>query len=265
MAKKKPQRNTKIKDVALGTMIVSDVNQRGRNDARVDHLLNDFDLDQIGYPIVSDRGGHFYVIDGQHRIEALKRWLGDGWEGQKIACAVYSGLTEAEEAEMFLRHNDVLQVRSFDKFNVAVSAGRSDEVAIKRAVEAQGLSIGKGNTPGAIGAVGTLVRIYQRSDEVTLGRTLRIIRDSYGDAGFEAGVIDGIAHLCKRYNSQLDESIAVQKLGAARGGVKGLMNRAEEIRMRTGGTRGRSVAAAAVDIINSGRGGNKLPSWWGDS
>ena len=265
MAKKQPQRNTKIKDVSLGQMIVSDVNQRARNDSRVDHLLNDFDLDQIGYPILSERGSHYYIIDGQHRIEALKRWLGDGWESQRIACAVYSGLSEAEEAEMFLRHNDVLQVRSFDKFSVAVSAGRSDEVAIKRAVEAQGLAIGKGKTPGAISAVGTLVRIYHRSDEVTLGRTLRIIRDAYGDAGFEAGVIDGIGHLCKRYNSQLDESIAVQKLGAARGGVKGLMNRAEEIRLRTGGTRGRSVAAAAVDIINSGRGGNKLPSWWGDS
>lgn len=26
--------------------------------------------------------------------------------------------------------------------------------------------------------------------------------------------------------------------------------------------RGHCVAAAAVDVINSGRGGNKLPSWW---
>ena len=262
MAKNSPQRRTVIKDVPLAKMVVSDLNQRARNEARVDHLLNDFDVDQIGYPIVSERGGYFYIVDGQHRIEALKRWLGAGWETQKIACAVYCELSESEEAEMFLRHNDVLQVRAFDKFNVAVSAGRPSEVAIRRAVEAQGLTIGQGKTPGAISSVSTLMRVYQRSDAATLGRTLRLIRDAFGDAGFEAGVIDGIGHLCKRYNGQLDDEAAKQKLGSVRGGVKGLLNRAEEIRLRTGGTRGRSIAAAAVDIINSGRGGNKLPSWW---
>lgn len=264
MAKNVIHRKTTIKDVPLGKMVVSDLTQRQRNDARVDHLLNDFDIDQIGYPIVSERDGHFFIIDGQHRIEALKRWLGTGWETQKIACAVYQGLTQAEEAEMFLRHNDVLQVRVFDKFNVAVSAGREAEVAIRRTVEAQGLSIGVGKTPGAIGAVGTLVKVYKRSDAATLGRALRIIRDAFGDAGFEAGVIDGFGHLCKRYNGMLDEEDAKRKLNATRGGVKGLLNRAEEIRLRTGGTRGHSVAAAAVDIINSGRGGKKLPSWWAE-
>ncbi len=258
-------RTTTIKDCPLAKMIVSDLSQRTRNDARVDHLLNDFDIDQIGYPVVSEREGHFFIIDGQHRIEALKRWLGAGWESQKIACAVYSELTHAQEAEMFLRHNDVLQVNAFAKFNVACSAGREVEVAIRKCVEAQGLHVAQGGTPGSIGAVGTLVRVFNRSNAQTLGRSLRIIRDAFGDAGLEAVVIDGMAHLCKRYNGLMDEDFAKQKLGATRGGVKGLLNRAEEIRLRTGGTRGHSIAAASVEIINSGKGGKKLPSWWGES
>ena len=35
-----------------------------------------------------------------------------------------------------------------------------------------------------------------------------------------------------------------------------------QVRRQTGNQRGQCVAAAAVDIINAGRGGVKLPSWW---
>lgn len=258
----RPQRSTVIKDVYLAKMVVSDITQRGRNDERVEHLLNDFDIDQIGYPILSERNGHFYIIDGQHRIAALKLWLGDDWETQKVACAVYQNLGEEEEAEMFLRHNDVLAVGAFDKFKVAVSAGRETETVIKKTVEAQGLKISRTRVPGSISAVGALRKVYGRSDAATLGRALRIIRDAYGDAGMEANVIDGMGHLCKRYNGTLDETAAKEKLASARGGVKGLLNRAQQIRLATGNVTGHCVAAAAVDIINSGRGGSKLPPWW---
>lgn len=255
-------RHTVIKEVPLGKMIVSDQGQRNRNDARVDHLLNEFDLDQIGYPIVSERGSYYYIIDGQHRVEALKRFLGKGWETQKIACAVYVGLTEQQEAEKFLSHNDTLRVTAHDKFKVGVTAGRETEVAIKRTVEQQGMKVTAYGTNGGICAVSTLIKIYNRAGANVLGTSIRIIRDSFGDAGFEAKVLDGIAHLVKRYNGQLDERLAKQKLGAMRGGVKGLINLAEQVKLRTGAQIGQCVAAAAVEEINRGRGGGKLPSWW---
>lgn len=259
------RRPTALKDVPLGKTMVLEIAQRRRDPAWVEHLLSEFDLDQIGFPIVSQRDGKFWIIDGQHRIEALKRFLGDGWERQIIQCKTYSGLSAQQEAELFLRYNDVRQVRTFDKFMVGVTAERHDEVAIKRIVEAQGLHISASkNQSGGISAVGVLKRLHSRSDEATLAKTLRIVRDAYGDTGLEAVVIDGIGHLCKRYNGALDEQVAKNKLGAARGGVKGLVNRAAELKLRTGNSMPICVAAAAVDIINSGRGGAKLASWWSE-
>lgn len=258
----KNTRHTVIKDVPLGKMIVSDQGQRARNDARVDHLLNEFDLDQIGYPIVSERGGNFYIIDGQHRIEALKRFIGKGWETQKIACAVYLELSEQQEAEKFLSHNDTLRVSMHDKFKVGVTAGREKETAVKKIVEQQGMRVTAYGTSGGICAVGTLMKIYNRAGGQVLGTAIRIIRDAFGDSGFEAKVLDGMAHMVKRYNGQLDEQLAKTKLGAMRGGVKGLVNRAEEIKLRTGNQHGQCIAAAAVEVINRGQGGGKLPSWW---
>lgn len=228
---------------------------------RVDYLLANFDLDDFGVPVVSWRSGLYFIIDGQHRIEAMKQWLGDGWEVQKIECRVYQGLSEKDEAEMFDRLNDQLTVNTFDKFRVRVTAGREMETKIDGIVKSLGLKITRDKVEGRVMAVGTLSRIYARSDGDVLTRALKITHNAYGDAGLEASVIDGLGHVCQRYNGVLDEKAAINRLSAARGGVKGLMNKAFVLHNQTGNALGQCVAAAAIDIINMGQ-RKKLTSWW---
>lgn len=253
------ERSARLRWVPIAKMKVNPLAQRDLNQARVDHLAANFDLEQLGTPTVSEREGHFFIIDGQHRIEALRQM---GWGDQQIQCWTYTGLTGEEEAERFLKLNDVLAVEAMARFRAGVHAGREVECDIDRVVRSQGLCVSKDSLPGAIRAVGTLRRVYSRTDGATLGRTLRIIRDAYGDAGLEAPVIDGIGYLCGRYNGELDEALAVKKLGGANGGVNGLLGAAEKLRRSTGNPKGQCVAAAAVEFINTGRGGKKLPSWW---
>ena len=264
MASKSPKRSGVIQNIELGKMFISSRHaQREKiNKSRVDYLVSRFDLDKFGTPALSRHGDRFYIIDGQHRIEAIKRWLGPGWEKQRIECLVFSGMSEAEEAEKFLSMNDVLNVNCFDKFRVAVAAGRVDEVHIQKIVEGARLCVSKDKMKGGIGCVGTLKKVYSRSDGNTLARALRITRDSFGDAGLEARVIDGMGHLCQRYNGVLDEQLTVDRLSETRGGVNGLLNKAEVIHKQTGHTKSHCVAAAVVDIVNAKRGGKKLPSWW---
>lgn len=252
-------REARLRWVPIAKMKTSPVAQRQLNQARVDHLAAEFDLEQLGTPTLSERDGSFYIIDGQHRIEALRQI---GWGDQQVQCWVYAGLTEQDEADKFDRLNDVLAVHAFDKFRVRVAANREVEADIDRIVRAQGLCISRDKVPGAIGAVGTLRRVYTRADAKTLARTLRIIRDAYGDSGLEAPVIDGIGLLCQRYNGDLNDDTATAKLAGAHGGVNGLLGKAELLRQRTGNYKSHCVAAAAVEIINTGKGGKKLPGWF---
>lgn len=252
-------RDASLKWVPIALMRVNELAQRDLNRARVDRIAANFDPEEIGNPTVSHRDGHFYIIDGQHRIEALREM---GWSDQQIQCWVYEDLTEAEEAEKFLKLNDTLSVDAFSKFRVGVEAGRETESAIDRIVRSNGLVVSKTDVPGAIKAVGTLRRVFTRAGGDTLSRTLQIVRDAYGDAGLEAPVIDGIGHLCGRYNGALDDATAISKLSNAHGGVHGLLNRAEQLRRSTGAYKAQCVAAAAVEVINAGRGGKKLPDWW---
>lgn len=260
---KRLERSGDFRWCRLGNMRVSDVAQRALNRAKVDQLLAEFDLDHVGIPEVSERAGNFWILDGQHRIEALKGFLGEGWEDQQVFCHVYTGLTEREEAEKFLRHNDSRVVTSFDKFKAATTAGREVEVQVRRIVESLGLHISRTKeTEGAISCVSTLCKVYRRAGGDVLARGLMILRDAFGSPGLDSAIIDGITLVCARYDVALSDSVAVDRLAAVHGGVNGLLGRADTLRLQTGNQKPQCVAAAIVDIINSKRGGAKLPSWW---
>ena len=250
-------------EVALGSITVNEKAQRQLREHRVAELTANLDLDMIGEPVLNfvaeDR---YHVIDGQHRIEALKRFLGDGWEKAKIPCRVYKGLSEQEEADMFDRLDNVLSVSAFDKFQVRVTAKREIESAVAKIVKAQGLTIARSNGDGAIGAVTTLVRIYKRSSGEVLGRSLHIIREAFGDAGLDAKIIDGVSLVCHRYNGTLDDDAAIARLRTTRAGAAGLMGRAVVVHKQTGSALSQCIASAVVEAVNRGRGGKKLPDWW---
>jgi ParB-like nuclease domain len=253
------ERQARLRWVPLTQMRVNPLAQRDLNQARVSKLAAAFDPEKMDTPTVNHRGGWYYLIDGQHRIAALKQWL-SSWQDQQIQCWTYEGLSEAEEAEKFLALNDSLPVHAFAKFKVSVQAGRDTEADVDRIVRALGLRIARGN--GGISAVATLRRVYASGGPTVLSRALRIIRDAYGEAGLDGPVIEGIGLLCQRYNGDLSEQRAVQRLASAHGGVSGLISRAGQLRQSTGSAPAQCVAAAAVELINRGSGRPKLPGWW---
>lgn len=253
------ERVARLKWIPIPQMKVSPVAQRDINQARVDRLAIDFDLEQLGTPTVNERDGGFYILDGQHRVEALRQI---GYGDQQVQCWCYVDLDDQEMAEKFDRLNDVLAVHAFDRFRIRVNADRPVETDINRVVHSVGLVISRDALPGSISAVGTLVRVYNRGGAAVLARALRIIRDSFGDPGLEAPVIDGIGLLCQRYGSDLEDGVAIEKLSKVHGGANGLLGKAETTRRETGQQKNHCVAAAAVEIINGGKGGKKLRSWW---
>jgi hypothetical protein len=251
----------KIQEIALGNMTKAPLAQREFRAAWADYMKANFDIDAFGVPILSWREGKYYIIDGQHRIEALKAFLGAGWEIQKIECLVYQGLDLQAEAKLFLYYNHTRHVPIYEKFQKALTAKLPDETAVDQIVHDESLVIS--TEPGGISAVGTLLRVYRRSDHEVLSKVLRTIRDAFGDAGFESVVMDGLGHLYQRYNGALEERLVIDRLANTRGGVKGLLGRADTLRLQTRNSRAHCVAAAVIDIMNATRaGGKRLPSWW---
>lgn len=255
--------HSKLQDVPLVKMRVSPVAQRDLRPARVAELAAEFNPEDLGYPVISARDGHFYIIDGQHRVEATKVFLGE-WEKQSLTCRVYTGMSERQEAEMFDRLNNMLAVSAFDKFKVRVTAGKPEEAAVQKIVEKVGLKISKNKGEGSLGSVGVLLKVYKRSDGPTLARALNIVHLAFGDPGLTTSVIDGVAMLCERYNGAIQDDAVIERLQSMRGGVGALMTRATTLRKQTAKSVPTCVAAAVVDVLNGQRGGKKIPSWWAE-
>jgi hypothetical protein len=243
-------------------MTVSPASQREFKQAQADDYAANFDLEGFGYPVVNQRDGHWYIVDGQHRIAALRLL---GWTPEQlIQCETYDGLSEAEEADLFLKRNYRRNVVAFDTFRVAINAGRDIECDIDRIVRANGLKISKEESDGSIGAVAALRRVYGLGGPRTLARTLRIIRDAYGGhrAAFRRELIVGIGLVCQRYDGQFEDQTLVDRLAKVYGGAIGLIGKAATTKKQLGKQLSECVASVTVDSYNSGRTSRRLDSWW---
>lgn len=254
--------------VRLGDVQVNPVVQREYVAAKANSIAANFDPEHFGLPVVNVRDGRAWMIDGQHRAAALKIWLGEGWEDQSFLAEVYTGMTEAEEANAFLKRNDAMAVNAYNKFKIAVVAGWQDEQDVAGIVLRAGLTISRDrDAEGRVLAVGTLLRIYRRAGADVLSRTLTIIRDAYGTPGLEAAVLSGMSMVVHRYDG-LDDKELINRLGKASGGVGAVLAKAERTKKETGNPKQFCVAGAIVDTFNSlsaeskGGNGTRLLSWY---
>jgi hypothetical protein len=265
MAKQPSRKPSKIRPVPIAQMRVPPalICQREFRKAHGDRIAAELDLNKLGYPIINQRDGNYWVVDGQHRIYALRE---NGFGKDALDCEVYEDLSDAEMADIFLGRDARKPIPLYDKFHVACTAGRKRERDIQRVVEANGQKISRQPTEG-ISAVGALSSVYDRSGDVVVGQVVRTINLGFGGdpLAFDSSIIEGLGLLFNRYNGKTNEKQLGSKLSDLRQGARELLRKAEAIRARTGNQKKQCVAAAAVDIYNKGLGprdGHRLPSWW---
>lgn len=249
--------------VHVKRMKVTPAAQRKFNAGDAADIAKNFDLEALGYPVVNFRTGNgddpniAWIVDGQHRVGALRIM---GWDDQMIECEVYRGLTEAQEADLFLRRDRRRAVPPVDKFRIATTAGWPDETAITKILDSLDLRVGYG--VGRVQAATTLLKIYRTYGPDVLGRALLLLRESFGVEGMSAATIEGMALVVHRYGNTLATDRAVSQLRSIKTGVDGLIQKSNSFHLTTGSAKPVCMAGAIVDKINAGRGGKKLPDWW---
>lgn len=154
--------------------------QRPCDDKWAERIAQDFDPDLLGVISVSqpNASGLYHVIDGQHRVAAIKALFG---ENEKVPCNVFDATEPARAAQLFNRINTARRKpQRLDIFRVRVTAGEEIEVAVDKIIRSLGYRAGWKNSEGMIAAVDALTMVYRKHGADVLRYSLNLIKATWG-------------------------------------------------------------------------------------
>lgn len=246
--------------------------QRLINPARVIKYKDEFDPDAFGTPCLSLRpNGHYYIVDGDHRIEALRAlWPED--KNQKITCEVWEGLSRADEARMYVKRNHNLGQTRYQDFMANVSSGHAQCKDIMAVVQAAGMKISRAPGDKAIQSVSALERVYTgfegqvsgnrvgktwdgEAKPKLLAETLDIIARAWGGttASMHGHIIEGIGWVLLHRRDTIHIPTLIEKLAAYPGNAANLVSAGRGRHGIMGGTMYANTGDVIVETYNAKR------------
>ena|GEM_PF-3330843 len=149
-------------DLLLSQLEVAPEYQRPIRQSWVLKLVREFDPDLVGKIRVAERNDHYYVIDGQHRLEALKMIFAG--EDRRIRCDVQMLESVEDQARLFVMLSMArIPLTSYDVFRARLSANDPYAHGIVDVLGRYGYEIAFTHgteTMGRCAAFGALDRLY---------------------------------------------------------------------------------------------------------
>ncbi len=210
---------SEIREIPANLLSVDPRVQRQLDPRRVVKLAGEWDDLMVGVLTVSHRDSgrsfpalgadaetvHEYVVlDGQTWLAAFRQVCGQDTV-LSMAAEVYEGLTVAEEAAMFIHHNDRKVVLVRDKFRLAVTAGEPWAVEINEILLSFGWAargIDAGRPMHQFDSVSAAERIHRAGGPEALRKTFQTITNAWGSkqrAAVNAQTLHGIGLLHARH------------------------------------------------------------------
>ena len=191
--------------------------QRNINKTHLKRLVRDFDINLFNPPVLSKRAdGKYYVLDGDHRIAAWKVKCND----KAMLCKVYHGLTQDQEAKLFLAINaprTVIFTTAAERLNTEYNIKNPEVVDMVTTAKICGVKVDfqkKGATNGRCVAPEALFKVYTDYGREIMIATLKTIMNAWqGDkVSLQSGFIQGIAMFYKLYTGQFESRALVKSL-----------------------------------------------------
>jgi hypothetical protein len=215
----------------------------------VDRLVKNWHAEAIGTPIVASRNGHYVILDGQHRIEAVRQMTS---ADDRIEVKVIDGLSIPEMARLFVELNEDRNIRAFTKFEKRVTAGDPDATAIAAVVKRLGLKLMDEPHDGSIGAVVALEAVFHYdAGGQLLEDTLVTLLGSFGKGwdSFNGNLVRGVGQFYRRF-PEADRARTVKVLAATAGGPYGMLGKGRTMKEVHGGSVAAGVTQAILALYN---------------
>ncbi|WP_342660401.1 hypothetical protein Rruber_00235 [Rhodococcus ruber] len=244
-------------EVKVADLRIDPQAQRTLNERRAQKLADEFIAEAIGAIIVSERAnGDMYIVDGQHRWRA-SQLLGR----ETVMCEVHRGLTQTEEAVLFLiKNRESTRPSAIDEYVIGLTGGIPLFVDTEKTLVAHGLKMGT-TSANSVGAVNGVLRITDKYGAETLDRTLTVAEMAWGrvPATWDGMLLGGIGEFLGRHGAMVNDDNELAKKIAKAGHAEGWRGKVHSISSAGGtqhsGTGGRVMTCyhLLVQQWNKGR------------
>ncbi len=191
--------------------------QRPVEEKDVDKLIRNWNRVVIEPLVVSFRDGRFNLVDGQHRICAMRKM--NGGKDVMALCRIHTGMTYQDEADLchqldLSKHRLTLA----QSMNAQIESGKNAEVReIRSLIEQNGFTwvMGKKcNKSHEIAATRAVINAYQLLGGAAFSRMLDLLnRVWHGDAySLNGAFISGMALFLKTYETAIDDHSFAKRL-----------------------------------------------------
>lgn len=242
--------------VPLGKLSVHPKVQRSFKPKWAAELAKSFDESAIDELWVVRVGKWLYVFDGQHRMAAIKLYIGDGWEFVDVPCRIYDGLETATLAKLTGNKNNALAWTAIAEFRREVLANDATAVAIDKMVKSLGLVVREDTTPNTVRAVKALRQVYgwpPNGPEV-LAWTISILHEAWPEdaSGLHQSLIKGAAFVFQKHGAVLDRAGLLHRMRAHLT-PDGVLGQARAYARATGISVPQAVYSVLLRSYNTGR------------
>lgn len=185
----------------------------------VDALIRKWNPTLLTPLVVSYRDGEFIVVDGQHRIAAIRKMAGN--QDVTVLCLVYYGLTYEKEAALYYQLDQAKgRLRSSHAIKALLESCTNPEIIdIYRRLEAAGFVWaldGPSNEEYEVSATRAVINAYRFLGGETFSRLLLLIAETWHGSppSLKASVFTGMALFLKTYERELDDRAFIRSLSA---------------------------------------------------
>ena len=193
--------------------------QRPVLDRAVDKLVREWDPRLLTPLVVSYRDGRYNLVDGQHRVCAMRKK--NGGKDVTALCRVYHGLTYEQEAELYYMLDQTRgKLRLGHATKALVESGANAEIIdVKQRIEDAGFTWALDRPTGEpfeIAATRAVINAYRLLGGAAFSRMLGLIAGAWHGtpSSLKGSIFSGMALFVKTYETELVDQTFIKRLSA---------------------------------------------------
>ena len=218
--------------------------------ANIRRMIEGFSWLLFGAIVVAKRGGgHYAIIDGQHRATAAM--LHGGIE--TVPCLVMTGAPKDEARAFSAINGNITRIHTLQSFRAKVAAGDSAALELVAICAHAAVTIAPypkpDLRPGETMSLGTIHAAIKHYGADALMAALTLLRVADPESGLSAPAIMGSAHTMAKHPPWTRQAATLGEKLAARGGAAKLVPQARQRKATRGGTEWANFAALIESAI----------------